>query len=350
VASIAVAVSSQSLALDLEVYATLQAHSRNALHHLAFRLDGTARVVLGLIIAGALAADGRRWLEACVAALRVASGAFVGELLKTLFERLRPSALPGMTTGNSLPSGHVMNTTLVAVAAWELADALPRRWIGPARAAAVLAVVAQAGARVAHGSHWPSDVLPSVLLGILWMRAAEPLWSVKRRRLPAVAAGALAYVACLALPALRIHLTSAIDRPRIAVAVWRDGTALVTTAAAGSPESRSWSTTLHGSGVVPDAVELVLKTRCRGVGERCRHVRLSVDDSRSFDLALRCGWHWYYAQPADTPLHAGDNEVVLRTAPGCPRPEFALQSLALVVEHRFDSEAGHTLTVVGPPA
>ncbi len=341
VLSVALAVGSGALTVDRLVEAWLQGYPPSVLHRIAYVLDTSARVTLGAIIVAALIVDGRRRLDAWVGALRVASGAFVGELLKTACERLRPSALPSMTTGNSIPSGHIMNTTLVAVVAWELADALPRSVRRVARGAAVATVVAQAFARVLHGSHWPSDVAPSVLLGVTWMLVAERIWRAERWRVPLVVAGTAAYVVFLVFPGLRFHLVSAMDRPRMAVAFWDAAAAAAlvpTDAEPASPtaahDARSWSVRLESPAATPDAVELVIGAHCRnGESERCRRVRLSVNGSRALALPLHCGWHWYSARAPAVALRRGMNTVVLHAPVGCPPPKLGVQSLALVVDH-----------------
>jgi hypothetical protein len=148
-------------------------------------------------------------------------------------------------------------------------------------------------------------------------------------------------------------LPSALDRPRIAVAVWTGSRAFVPTGAAaedpGTDDPRVWSATLRGSGVVPDALEMVLASRCHGVDARCRRVRLSIDGARSTALALRCGWHWYYTRPRGAVPQANVHEVTLQAPPGCPRPKLAVQSLALVAERCGGSAAVTASSDVGPP-
>lgn len=56
----------------------------------------------------------QRWQEALRLIAVVMVGAFLCELLKTGIERVRPSALPLLTTGNSFPSGHVTTACLIA--------------------------------------------------------------------------------------------------------------------------------------------------------------------------------------------------------------------------------------------
>ena len=339
--------------VDVTAYRLLATLSPDLLHRIANGLDAGARIALATIVVAALAVDGRRWLDAVVGVLGIASGAFVGELAKTACERLRPSALPGTTTGNSFPSGHVMNTTLAAVLAWELADALPPRWRRAARVATVLAVGAQGTARVFHGSHWPSDVVPSILLGVTWMLAAERLAWLPRWRVALASTGAAAYVVFLTVPAVRFHLLSAMDRPRVAVAIWDASSALVPAGsedAAPAADGASWSRTLRSPTTTPDALELVMAARCRDETERCRRVRLSVNGAHAVELALHCGWHWYSAGAEELGLRRGNNEIVLRPPAGCPRPALAVQSLALVVDRDSPRGGDQGIAAAGPHA
>ena len=146
---------------DEIVYRWLQFHRTCATPQQA---DGLQLVVVGLlavlVVIAMLARGLRHPAELAAAVTSVAAGAAVGELLKTAFERLRPRALPITTGANSFPSGHVMNTTLIAIAAYVLIRrSTAPRWL---RALACTCVVAsicgQAAARVLHGSHWVSDI------------------------------------------------------------------------------------------------------------------------------------------------------------------------------------------------
>jgi membrane-associated phospholipid phosphatase len=109
-----------------------------------------------------------------LALFAIASGALCGELLKTVCDRLRPDAMPGQLVGNAMPSGHVMNTTVIAAALWTLADRLrsSRRIVA---ALLFLAVLAQSLSRLLLDAHWASDVVGSILLGWGWNTAAPPL-------------------------------------------------------------------------------------------------------------------------------------------------------------------------------
>ena len=327
------------LPFDLWVYGWIQdTLAPAAIHRLTPRLDIAARTILAAVIVVALLREGgalRPVSQLVDAVPVVATGAAFGELLKTALERLRPSALPDMHTGNSLPSGHIMNTTLVAVAAWELAGVgLSPRWRRAARATLVAAVAMQAAARVLRSSHWPSDVAPSILLGVAWMLGAPTLWRSPRVRYATLGVGAAAYVFFLVVPAARLHLPSVLDAPRTALATWKPEGAAVVLGSAAHDDGSGWrATVLRSERGTPDAFEAVMRATCEVPDAACRRVRVSINGWTSPEIALTCGWRWYHLRPAPAALHAGDNAVAIGVPDECPRAdirEVAVRSVSLV--------------------
>ncbi|HEY2387901.1 MAG TPA: phosphatase PAP2 family protein [Candidatus Binatia bacterium] len=121
-------------------------------------------------------------------------GLHVGKLLKNVFQRERPSMLPGAIPGHSFPSGHVMNTTLAAIAVMILAATFrhPRRWGG----LAVLAMATIFLGRLVLAHHWFLDAVGGVLAALALTGLALP--AVRRRPLVVPAALALAITLVLA--------------------------------------------------------------------------------------------------------------------------------------------------------
>jgi membrane-associated phospholipid phosphatase len=155
-----------------------------------------------------------------LAVFAITSGALCGELLKTICDRLRPDAMPSDVVGNALPSGHVMNTTVIAAALWTLCDRRrSQRWI--VASLVVLAVLAQSLSRLLLDAHWVSDVVSSILLGWGWNAAAPALLRLGWRR--GLAIGAVAAVVGLVFsehPGIRARLPSVLDeRPPFALEV-----------------------------------------------------------------------------------------------------------------------------------
>jgi len=146
-----------------------------------------------------------------LAVFAIASGAVCGELLKTICDRLRPDAMPGQLVGNAMPSGHVMNTTVIAAALWTLADRLrsSRRIVA---ALLFLAVLAQSLSRLLLDAHWASDAVGSILLGWGWNAAAPALLRIGWWR--GLAIGAVAVVIGMVFSEhqqVRARLPSALD-------------------------------------------------------------------------------------------------------------------------------------------
>ena len=327
------------LPLDLAVYGWIQGSLTPAtIHRLTPRLDVAARTILAVVIVVALVREGgafRPVSQLIDAVPLVATGAAFSELLKTAIERLRPSALPDMRSGNSLPSGHIMNTTLVAVVAWEIAGVgLSPRWRRVARATIVAAVAMQATARVLRSSHWPSDVAPSILLGVAWMLGAPTLWRSPRVRYAMLGAGAAAYAFFLVVPAARLHLPSVLDAPRTALATWKpEGAALVLGTVAHDDASGWRATVLRSDRGAPDAFEAVMRATCEVPDAACRRVRVSINGWTSPEIALTCGWRWYHLRPAPAALRAGDNAVAIGVPDECPPADIrdvAVRSVSLV--------------------
>lgn len=171
-------------------------------------IDQALRFGLVALVVAAATASPARWRTLAGAALLIAGGNLFAELLKTAIERARPSD-PPLGGGNSLPSGHVLGCTVTAL----VAIGLLRRvgWSRRARTTlaglAVAAVLAEGAIRVARGSHWPSDVPASILLGVAWVAGANAAAAAGPRIAAAwgltLAAG---YLFFLLNPAWRLHV------------------------------------------------------------------------------------------------------------------------------------------------
>jgi PAP2 superfamily len=327
------------LPLDLAAYGWIQdSFTPAAIHRITHRLDLAVRAILAAVIVISLLREGgvlRPFSHLVDAIPVVATGAAFGELLKTAIERLRPSALPDMHTGNSLPSGHIMNTTLVAVVAWQFAGfGLTPRWRRVARVLVVAAVALQSTARVLRSSHWPSDVAPSILLGIAWVLGASSLWRSPRVRQATLVAGAAAYAFFLVVPAARLHLPSVLDAPRTALATWKPEGAAVVLGTAARDDGSGWrATVLRSDAGTPEAFEAVMRATCEVPDAACRRVRVSINGWTSPEIALSCGWRWYHLRPAPAALHSGDNAIAIGVPSECPAGDIrdvAVRSVSLV--------------------
>jgi undecaprenyl-diphosphatase len=131
-------------------------------------------VAIGLVLSAALYWTTRRrtvWVLMLVAAAGSVAFTLVG---KPVFGRARPplaTAVPPYEDGFSFPSGHTLNSTVVAgMLAYLVVWLVGRRWV---RVAAVLAAaawsVAMGASRVYLGHHWLSDVVFAWLVGLAWL-------------------------------------------------------------------------------------------------------------------------------------------------------------------------------------
>ncbi len=315
------------LSLDLRVYHAIQEVDPSTLYGVAHALDLGARALLGLlIVAGCIAQrrlDARQSLGEFT--LLVASGGVLCELLKTAIERLRPSALPEFSTGNSLPSGHIMNTTLFAVVAWHLATALPLPWRRTIRAIAIVSVAMQCAARVMHRSHWPSDLAPSVLLALAWMLGARALWRVHGLPTALVVGCIAAYGAFWVQPSIRWHVASVLDRPRITLTTWQPD----------ADTTQVGRATLRSDQETPTTIEAILRIACDAPGPCSCRVRVSANGWTSREIGLEGGWRWYPVRPDPHFLRIGANEIAITPDAACAtssRQRVAVRSIALVAD------------------
>lgn len=136
--------------------------------------DTLGMVVIGLLLTGALFYRYRRrtiWVMVLVAAAGSVTFTIVG---KALVGRVRPPlelAVPPYEESFSFPSGHTLNSTVIAgMLAYLTVWLAARAW---ARVAAVVAAVAWAVAiglsRVFLGHHWLTDVVFGWLFGLAWL-------------------------------------------------------------------------------------------------------------------------------------------------------------------------------------
>jgi undecaprenyl-diphosphatase len=148
-------------------------------------LGGAFLVAVGFVLGLAVLVSGRGRLVLIIAVVLIGAALFT-EAVKDLVMRQRPPDPLVATDGFSFPSGHTLNSTatygLLAVIAWRSRLALAVRRLAVAIGIVVPVLVGLS--RIALGAHWPTDVL----------------------------AGWLAGTAFVALGAVLIRLTGAMDR------------------------------------------------------------------------------------------------------------------------------------------
>lgn len=157
-----------------------------------------------------------QWDEARRAAIAVLLGALLCEVLKAGLNRARPSAVSPLLDGNSFPSGHIMNATLIAGALmYWIARQYWAWWVKLGGAFGLLSVVGVViWQRLTTGSHWFSDVIGSGVLAVAWLCVALPQSTLLQPMRRAVFVGA-GFLVCLVsfqlFPGLRITLPSVVS-------------------------------------------------------------------------------------------------------------------------------------------
>ncbi len=105
----------------------------------------------------------------------VVGGGILTRILKTTFERGRPSINPDIdAVGYSFPSGHSMGSLVFyGFAIYFLARSrLPRpvRWLGSISAGVLIILIGVS--RIYLGAHYPSDVIAGYSAGLIWLAMA----------------------------------------------------------------------------------------------------------------------------------------------------------------------------------
>jgi undecaprenyl-diphosphatase len=133
-------------------------------------LGGAILIVIGFAM-GLAALATRRYRLVLIIAVVLIGSALLTDAVKDLVMRQRPPDPITGTNGYSFPSGHTLNSTatygLLAVIAWR-----SRLSFGLRRLAVAIGVVVPilvGLSRIALGAHWPTDVLAGWLAGIAFV-------------------------------------------------------------------------------------------------------------------------------------------------------------------------------------
>ncbi len=159
----------------------------------------------------------RRWTEGTHGVVLIVLGSLFAELLKTLFERARPSTLPPLFTGNSFPSGHTVGAFLLAgTLGYFLLQQRTTIWKkGIGGSVLLVCVAAVIWQRLYLAHHWVSDIVGSALFASAWFCFAAvrpPGRSLARHFAPAYVGFALAYPLFHYVPHIRVALPSVMSR------------------------------------------------------------------------------------------------------------------------------------------
>ena len=156
---------------------------------------GTGAVLLVLVLVASvfLWLTKHHW-SVYILLMGVFGGQLVNRLLKTSFERPRPSVVEWATDVSSLsfPSGHAMSAAIVySTVAYLAARLQKRRWARWATlflAAVIIGLISIS--RMYLGVHYPSDILAGTIVGLSWaafcMATLEAIQRFGQRQAPEI--------------------------------------------------------------------------------------------------------------------------------------------------------------------
>lgn len=305
-----------------------------------------ALVFLVLIVGCYLCVRGH-WYDAWHGTAIIVVGGFLAELLKTVFERARPSGISPLLVGNSFPSGHTTGAVLLAgtLAFWLVRQHLSVRFKAGGLivlGSFVCSVIVQ---RVYLMHHWVSDILGTVPLAMAWLCVTLALPTGRNAIRPIVFACSVlcvAYPLFYHIPALRIHLPSALSTVREPTLSFSFGEAITPTLLQGAWGENGQETigaiTWMQHGEASIAVPLQSQ---HGYSMRfsarpflhtksfaCFPLEVSLNKHPVRRLLLSRGWREYelYLDPAwVTP---GINTVTFRTGAGFPSANLEQEAVA----------------------
>lgn len=279
----------------------------------------------------------RQWLAAWHGVGVVLFGSFVCEMLKTGFERARPSVLTPTMIGNSFPSGHAAAAILLAGAlGFFLVRYFVPRWgrvTGVLTLSSLVSVIVWQRLYLAH--HWASDVIGSVLLAGAWLCFSLPrteLFVSPRRVVLLWGISALFYGVFYFLPAARMPLASAalLKREPLLSVAFGSVTPLFPLHGAWGPLSRepagplTWmmpgeaSVEVELPGRKHYSMELTVRPFLPTPTFACYPLEVWVNKQPVHRLFLSRGWREYELQLDPTLITPGLNMFTFRTGAGFP--------------------------------
>jgi hypothetical protein len=223
-----------------------------------------------------------------------------------------------------------MNTTMAAALLAMLARDHARRFATASLVVGAAAVAAQATFRTFAGSHWATDVPPSICLGIAWVLGAPALLRLRRSVLAAlVTAAAIVFAVSARSPDLRVKLPSSLEVHGPVLAEVRLGSPVAGLEGSWSHGWRerqgplSWAASrevgiplVTASDVPPSAVvRIAVRPATAPENERvCCRVRASLNGRPWPEVALLRGWrelHLPVAMLGPGAGRAGENRLRL---------------------------------------
>jgi len=149
-------------------------------------LGGTAwDIVLVLVVVALLLRRSEERLAIFLAVTSV-TGSLLNSGVKLVVDRDRPAltgCFLGGNAGQSFPSGHTMNTTIIYGAiALVFLSLLRRAWRPVLLGCYVVWIVAMGWSRMTLGAHYLSDVLGGAVLGMAWLAIGVAVFQAWRKQ------------------------------------------------------------------------------------------------------------------------------------------------------------------------
>jgi len=314
-------------------------------------------VILGMLTLLWLCCQ-QRWTEGTHGAAVIIIGGFLVELLKTAFERARPSTLSPLFTGNSFPSGHTAGALLLAgTLGFFLLQQRTEVWKkGIGVMILVVCVTAVMWQRLYLAHHWLSDILGSLLLSSAWLCFAlvRPDGQSGLRHFAPSCVGLLVwYPVFYYFPIARVVLPSvktSMREPLLLLAFGDGNSAVAFQGAWGeqSHESVGPITWMHYGEAsldvqLPDrqayTVQFAVRPSLELKGEMCFPLEISMNQQLVQRFLLQRGWRQYELRLDPSLIQVGLNTLTFRTAahtsPTITQQEaVAFRTLALFAERQ----------------
>lgn len=274
----------------------------------------------------------QRWAEGTHGVAVIILGGFLVELLKTAFERARPSTLPPLFTGNSFPSGHTVGAFLLAgTLGYFLLQQRTAVWKkGIGIVVLLVCVTAVMGQRLYLAHHWLSDILGSMLLSSAWLcfALARPVdRNALRHFAPACAGLLLWYPIFYYFPTTRVVLPSVMTstrEPLLSLVFGDANSAVIFQGAWGERrhEPAGPITWMHYGEAsldvqLPDrqayVVQFAVRPSIEPQGDGCFPLEISMNQQLVQRFLLQRGWRQYELRLDPSLIQVGLNTLTFRT-------------------------------------
>ncbi len=297
----------------------------------------------------------RYWTEAWYSTLVVIIGTFLCEVLKTGFERARPSVIPSILEGNSYPSGHVVGAVLLTGTLLVLLNPLRCvKWLklcGGGLLFALTGVIIWQRIYLAH--HWLSDIIGSLLLASGWLLFTLPISSYFCRKRYAIILLGLGSFICYQcfyfFPRLRSTLPSGHYVQDTPFLTFSFGSSAPLDSLSGAWETHtreplgpiSWAKrgeaniALQFSHVSVDTLQFIARPFIKSQEFACYPVEVDINGQAAARLFLHRGWRIYAIPLRQDWLHLGKNIVTFRTKKDFPTLHPEQRTVALNVLQIF---------------